>query len=209
MKQILILGAGGHGSVCAEICKLLDLPVLGFLDDNSELSGKSVLGYPVLGGMDQISKYPASETMLVNGIGSTGAATLRDSVYTKFRSQGYQFQTLVHPSAVVSASAVLDEGAQIHMGACVQTRAHIGVNAIVNTGAVVDHDCVIGKSAHVAPGAVLSGGSEVGELALIGTGARLIQKMKVGARAVVGAGAAVVKDVADGKTAVGVPARIL
>lgn len=209
MKQILILGAGGHGSVCAEICKALDLPVLGFIDDNAALSGKAILGYPVLGNLESISKYAPAGHLLVNGIGSIGAATLRDELFMKYRSLGYPFQTLVHPSAIVSPSAVIEEGAQIHLGAHVQTRSKIGMNAIVNTGAIIDHDCVIGQSAHIAPGAVISGGGRVGNLALIGTGARLIQKMRVGECAVVGAGAVVTKDVADGKTAVGVPAKTL
>lgn len=77
---------------------------------------------------------------------------------------------LVHPSAVVSASAKIGEGSIVMAGAVVQANARIGRYCIINSGASVDHDCVIECFAHIAPGAHLCGNVKVGEGALVGVG---------------------------------------
>jgi UDP-perosamine 4-acetyltransferase len=59
----------------------------------------------------------------------------------------------------------------------------------------------------VAPGAVLSGGVEVGEETLLGAGSTVRQGIRIGRQVIVGAGAVVVRPLADGVTAIGVPAR--
>ena len=59
MKHILVVGAGGHGRVVADILlRMRDtnkafVPV-GYLDDNENLRGKLYLGLPVFGSLEDI-----------------------------------------------------------------------------------------------------------------------------------------------------------
>ena len=80
------------------------------------------------------------------------------------------YGTAIHPSAIVSMSAVIGPGTVIMAGAVVQAGARIGKHCIINTCASVDHDCIVGDYAHIAPGAHLCGHVEVGEGALVGAG---------------------------------------
>ena len=91
----------------------------------------------------------------------------------------------------------------------VQPDAVIGDHVIVNTGATIDHDCTIGDYAHLAPGVHLSGSVHVGEGAFLGIGSVVIPGVKIGRWSTLGAGAVAIRDLADGVTAVGVPARVL
>ena len=54
---------------------------------------------------------------------------------------------------------------------------------------------------------MLSGGVTLGPLVHVGAGATVIQGVTIGRDSVVGAGAAVIADLAERRTAVGVPAR--
>ena len=114
-----------------------------------------------------------------------------------------------HPSAVVSAHAVLGAGTLVAPLAVINAGATLGAGVICNTGAIVEHECVIGDFAHIAPGAVLAGNVTVAAGAFVGAGAAVRQGVHIGAGAMVGAGAVVVKDVPPGARVVGNPHRLL
>lgn len=149
---------------------------------------------------EEILTHHPDEVVLVNGIGSLPRNPLRATMFARYRALGYRFASVVSAQAMVSAYAVLEEGAQVMAGAIIQAGTQIGANSIINTGTIVDHDCWIGGNNHIAPGAVLSGGVSTGDAVHIGTGAVLIQNIKIGSHTVVGAGATVSKDLAPNKT---------
>lgn len=204
----LILGAGGHARVVADLLLTQNLQIAGFLDPDASLWGTSWHGIPVLGSDEDLTHYPAHTYYLVNGVGSVGCPELRRTVFERYKEAGYKFPHLVHVRATIANEVKLGEGCQIMAGAVVQTGTVVGQNVIINTGVCVDHDCCIGDHAHISPGATLSGGVQVGVNAHVGTGAKVIQGIRIGCDSLVAAGAVVVCDVPDGATVVGIPAKI-
>ena len=49
-KPLILLGAGGHARVLLDVAKACGRPVLGILDDDTALHGKSIDGVQVVGG---------------------------------------------------------------------------------------------------------------------------------------------------------------
>lgn len=192
MSKILILGAGGHARV---------------LDAALRAAGLATNGFAGPG--DEAALLAAGPTgvLLVNGVGSVGDAARRCAVHEKFREAGFRFLTIIHPSAIIAADAILDEGAQVMAGAILQAGVRLGEGAIVNTGAIVDHDSVVGAHAHVATGARLAGNVTVGAAAHIGAGATVVQGVTIGEKAIAGAGAVVISDVPPKVVVIGIPAR--
>ena len=191
-RSVILLGAGGHARVLLDTLRLKGVEVLGYLA-------------PASSAVDPGVKYlSVAEVELVNGVGDL---TLRQRLYDEFKSRGYRFVQVIHPSAVVSDGASLAEGVQVMAGAVVQTGAALSENVIINTRASVDHDCHIGSHTHVAVGAVLAGDVSIGERVLIGAGSTVIQGIAIGDQSIVAAGAVVIRDVPAGKTVMGVPAR--
>lgn len=205
----LIIGAGGHGRVAADLIVAGGHEVLGFLDSNKALHGQSVDGLKVLGGDDYLANVRPDGIRLANGIGAVASLDPRSHIFTRLSAAGYCFEPLVHPRAIVAASAAIAAGAQIMAGAVVQTGARIGENVIVNTGAIVDHDCRVGRHAHIAPGAVLCGNVQAGEGCYVGAGSTVIQGVRIGAGAFIAAGSVVLADVADAARVAGVPAKAM
>jgi sugar O-acyltransferase (sialic acid O-acetyltransferase NeuD family) len=202
VSGLLIVGAGGHAKVVADILICQGMPVLGFLDDNLKPQDAHCLGLPILGSIDDYQSH--SPTGLVMGIGDNAT---RMAVAERLGNEAQPlWHTAVHPSAIVARSVRIGEGTVIAAGAVVNPDAVIGRYVIINTGATIDHDCNIGDFCHIAPGANLAGGTCVGEGSLIGIGATVTPYHSIGSWTVVGAGAVVVCNIPDNVVAKGVPA---
>jgi sugar O-acyltransferase (sialic acid O-acetyltransferase NeuD family) len=210
MIPVVGFGAGGHAKVVIEIIRLLEeYEIVGLLEADKELWGTKVLGVEVLGDdslMNELKGRGVSHAFI--GVGTVGDAHPRRRLLERVSGFGFEIVPAIHPGAVVSSSATIGAGPTIMAGAVLNANAVIGNNVIVNTGAIVEHDCVIGDHSHIATGARLAGGVHVGSCSHIGLGAMIRQDIHIGAGVIVGAGAVVVRDVPDGKTVMGVPARI-
>ena len=197
---LLILGAGGHGRVLAELAaEVLQTTEIVVLDDDGTKRG-------VRGPLQRCHDLELRQRC-PRALVALGQASLRLQWLEILEQLGYICPALVHPQGWVSASAVLGPGTVVLPQAAVMAGAQLGAGCIVNTSASVDHDCQLAAGVHVCPGAHLAGDVQVGSGSWIGIGANVIQGIRIGAGVTVGAGAAVVHDLADGITAVGVPAR--
>ncbi|MBX3740910.1 MAG: acetyltransferase [Akkermansiaceae bacterium] len=205
MKPVIIIGGGGHAKVVASTLQAAGQPVLGFTDTGGARPEMS--GIPQLGGDEAIAGYDPSSVELVFGIGCIQPGPARAAIFHRFKGMGYDFRTVVHPTAWVAPDVEIGEGTVVFAGAIVQPGTRIGVNTILNSRSSVDHDCRIGSHVHIAPGAVLSGAVVVGDGAHLGVGCTIIQGLTIGGEALVGAGSVVVRDVAAGHRVFGVPAR--
>lgn len=196
-KPIIILGAGGHASVVADVLRKLNKTILGFVAPEKPISAHKEIDY-IGTDLHFLSRFSPQEVLLVNGIGSISVEKNqnRQKVYFRFKEKGYEFITLVHPSACIAQNAVLKEGCQVMAGAIIQPNVIVEENAIINTKASIDHDCKVGNSVHIAPGVTLSGNVFVEENAFVGVGATVIQGITIGSHAMVFAGRTVVKNVA-------------
>jgi sugar O-acyltransferase (sialic acid O-acetyltransferase NeuD family) len=212
---VIILGAGGHALVIWEIVEALgSFSVVGFTDrfaPPGTIRHRGNRQAPVLGDDDALSEAlnADAELRVVTGIGAE-PSPVRRAVVERAESCGeHRILTAVHPSAIVSASAVLGRGTVVMPGAVINPNCRIGNHCVVNTGAVVDHECEIGDNVFIQPGAHLAGRVVVEEDAIVGIGANIRDKVRIGRRAFVGGGAFVARDVPPAAVVVGVPARLL
>lgn len=204
MSRLLIVGCGGHGRVVADTAIECGYTEIAFLDDNTSV--QPPFGAQLLGSVSLLEGFSVEWP---SAIAAMGNGKLRLELFTRLRGLEFRTPSIVHPSAIVSRSAAVQDGVFIAAGAIVNTGARIGEAVIINTGARVDHDCDVGPGSHIAPGATLSGGVTVGARAWLGTGCAIRQGITIGNDVMVGVGAAVVTDLIAAETYVGVPARLL
>lgn len=208
-SRVLILGAGGHGQVVADIVLRAQeagsgWALIGFLDDDAAIHGQLRLGLPVLDSLSALVTI-AHEGILL-GIGSNA---IRTQLFHDLHAHGERFVQAIHPKAILAPDVVVGEGTVIAAGVIVNTGTVIGRNVILNTGCTVDHHNHIGDHVHIGPGVHLGGDVAVGAGALVGIGATVMPQRRIGAASTIGAGALVAADVGEHATVVGVPARRL
>ena len=201
-SRLLMVGASGHGLVCAEIAELMGYSDIRFVDDNPDAG----VGFPyeVFGTVGEALRLPPCCFFL-----SIGNASIRRSLTNGFVAAGFTPITLVHPTAVVSKSAVVGEGSVLMPGSVVNASASLGKGCIVNTCASVDHQCVVGDWCHIAVGAHLAGSVVLGEGSWVGAGATVSNNVSVCEDVMIGAGAVVVKEISAPGTYIGVPAKLM
>nr|WP_320148053.1 acetyltransferase [uncultured Anaeromusa sp.] len=202
MRKLLILGAGGHAKVLLEAAEQMGLwSDFAFLDD---VASGNVHGYPIVGSLKDAAALTARFHEAIVGIGNNQT---RMFWHDFLLENQYNIPSVIHPSSVISPSALLGKGCAVFAQAVVNADAFIGDSVILNTACSVDHDCVIEAAVHIAPGARLAGGVCAAKEAWVGLNSCVNVGLKIGRQAVVGAGAVVIKNVEEKTTVVGVPAH--
>lgn len=199
MEDVIIIGAGGHAKVIADIVLCQGHHVLGFLDDRPEATG--AYGIPVLGKVADYIHYPHARFLI--GIGS---AAVRQKLAKKL--EGVTWHTAIHPTAVISRLGVsIGEGTVVMANAVISPGTRIGTHCIINSAAVVEHDNDIRDYVHISVGAKTAGTVTIGDSTWVGIGATVSNGLTVCGDCMIGAGAVIVKDIDAPGTYVGIPAR--
>jgi len=200
MNKIVIIGAGGHGKVVADIALKNQYTQIYFVDDRA--SGKC-LDFPIVGTLDEIHKLNDGETDFVIAVG--------DNKVRKLIAERYELPwvRLSHPSAVIASDVKIDDGTVIMAGAIINSSAVIGKHCIINSGSIIEHDNMIGDYVHISPNATLGGTVQIGNGTHIGLNAGVRNNIKICEDCTIGVGAVVINNLNEKGVYVGVPARLL
>ncbi|MDY0117896.1 MAG: acetyltransferase [Sulfurimonadaceae bacterium] len=192
MSKIYIYGASGHGHVIAEIAMTCHYKEIVFIDDGD-------------------NPYPHSNTLsndapIVLAIGNNKT---RAKIYHTLIASGFEVISLIHPSAIISASATIENGTVVMAGCVINADAKIGKGVILNTSCVIEHQTIIEDFVHISPKVALAGDVFVGELSHVGIGSVAIQGIRIGAESIIGAGSVIVRNIPAKSTAYGNPCRVI
>jgi len=206
--RLVILGCGGHGKVVADAAAAT-WDVLGFADENPDRMGTTITGdlSVVVVGVDALAGYCREHDAAV--VIAVGHNLARKHLFERLSATGLTLATVIHPSAVISATATIGAGTVVFAGTVVNPDTTIGDNVIVNTGATIDHDSKVADHAHLSPGVATGGTVTIGQGTHLGVGVSVRNNTDIGAWSVVGVGAAVVQNLPDNVVAYGVPARVV
>ena len=199
-KSVVIIGAGGHGKVIADIVLSSGDFVTGFLDDGC--TEKSIYGFPVLGRISDYIKYKDNSMFVV----AIGNATTRERIVSELSDVNWY--TAIHPTAVISKLETnIGCGTVIMANAVINPGTSIGKHCIINTGSILEHDNVIEDYVHISVGAKIAGTVNIGQITWIGIGAVVKNNISICSDCIIGAGGVVVVDIKEHGTYVGVPAK--
>lgn len=201
-KDLIIIGASGHGKVVAEIAELTgQYNNIYFMDDFSEK--KTFHGYKNLGTAKRIDQYKDKADFFV----AIGDNAIRRDKLDALIKEAYSIPTIIHPNAVISNTASIGKGTVVMAGAIINASVKVEIGTIINTKASIDHDCKLEDYVHISPGVTIAGNVSIGEGCWIGAGSVIINNISVKKMTIIGAGATVVDQINHSGTYIGVPAK--
>lgn len=209
MKDLIVIGSGGHARAVIDTAKLNSLlNITGVLDINFEENvNENILGVPVLGGMQYLKKINPGRTFVFLAIGDNKTRKFISSVIHEY---GFRSINVVHPKAYISEFSTLGNGNLVGAFANIGPNSRIANYCIVNTLANIEHDVSIADFSQLGPGSVVCGRSSIDENVFIGAGSKIIDNISISAGVTVGAGAVVTMNILEPNTKyAGVPARKL
>src|SRR6056297_1642619 len=202
MKNIIIVGSGGHGAELDDYIRYGNesgkgevLEVLGYLDDNPENYHRYQFSAPLLGSIEEHDVR--SDCSYIIGIANL---KYRRKIVDSFLEKGAEFINYIHPESFVSESATIGTGAIISYHCNIGPNAKVGDFTLVNARASISHDSQVGKYNFIGPNVCLSGFTKVGDENLFGINSATIPKIEIGSRNKIAAGMTLDKNVEDDST---------
>ena len=212
-KKVIIIGGEGNGGVIAACIEDnrrrfgdLEWEVAGFVNDYET----QVCGYPVLSGTGDVGKLLENpEYHFMWGIHMIGRNILTEKTFRKVGIPRERFATIVHKTAFVADSAVLEPGAFVMSNCYVGAQARIGQCSLMMANSLIGHNTTVGPLCHFSVGSITSSYITIGLCSDVTLGAKVIEKVKIGNFAVAGAGSLVTHEIPDYEIHVGTPARFM
>ena len=214
-QDIIILGAGGNSIAIADAIFAINAlspktpryRLMGFLDDLPQNRNGFLMGHPILGTIDTAKQW--GDCKLINGIASLTSYHKRSDIIARSKICPSDFETIVHPRAVIAADAVVGHGCAIMANSVLCSQSVLGNHVLMLQNSTVNHHAQLSNFVTLSAGVTILGYVQIEEGAFIGGGAAIAPYIRIGSMALVGMGSAVIRDVAAGTVVAGNPARRL
>ena len=171
MKNIILLGGGGHCKSCIDVIEQENKYKIAGILDNEMLVGESVLDYDVIGTDNDISEFVTKGYEFLITVGQIETPSVRKSIFSLLRENSAMMATVISPRAYVSKYAEIGKGTIVMHDVMINVSASIGGNCIINSKALIEHDVTIEDFCHVSTAAVINGGVKVREGSFYGSNA--------------------------------------
>ena len=206
MSELLLISASGLArEVLATVRSSGRYDVVGFLDDDEEMSGIEVDGAPVLGTIDDAVRYTHAFLLVCVDSGRP-----RQAVVERLSAMGIgtnRYATVIDTTVRMPEGCRIGRGSILLQNVTLTASVTLGAHVVAMPGVTFTHDDVVDDYATFAAGTSLGGGVRIGRAAHLGMNSSVRERTSIGSYATIGMGAAVLGDVPDGETWVGVPAH--
>ncbi len=195
MKNIVLIGAGGHCKSCIDVIELEKrFKVVGLIDNKKNRILKK---YKLLGNEKNFKKILKKNKFALITLGQIQDLYKREKLFNLAKKNGFKFPSIISPLAYVSNQAKIGEGTIVMHGAIVNAGARVGKNCIINSKSLIEHDAVIGNNSHVSTRATLNGEVKLGYNSFVGSHTVIKQSVKIGNNTFINAGLFIDKNIKD------------
>lgn len=213
MDKVIIIGGKGSAVVIAE--QLYDMQVktgkvefLGFAFDD-ETMGDSINGFPLLcKTYDVYEKYKDDKDVkFIFQLYMNGLLAESIELLNSFNIPKERFYTFIHPSAMVSKSAIIGKGSSIMANTVINPNVIIGDHCTIHSNSLIGHDTKMGDYNFIAAHNAVGSSSEIGNCNFFGLNSSFNNYLKIGDFNFVGMGSNVIKDLKTHQKVYGNPAK--
>nr|WP_320012032.1 NeuD/PglB/VioB family sugar acetyltransferase [uncultured Desulfobulbus sp.] len=196
-SSLILIGGGGHAHACIDVIEQHGLYRIAGLVGMPQEVHTQILGYSVIASDEGLKGLAQTYPFALIAVGHIRSAERRKGLYHRATEFGFQFPSIIAPTAHVSSHACIGNGTIIMHGAIVNAGARVGNNCIINTRALVDHDVTVENHCHISTGAILNGDVTIGSESFVGSGSIVKEGVSIGKGCLVGMGLSVRHSLAD------------
>ena len=206
----MVLGIYGSGGLGREVLDLAQgindfagaWDKIVFIDDfkkQSVISGSDVFTFD-----DFQAAFPTDAAKIVIAVGEP---KVRQILREKTVQNGYELQTIIHPTAFVGSKTQIGNGVIVQFGCFVSCNVKIDDNVLLQANSNIGHDCVIGNDTVISSFVTLAGNCKIEERVYIGMSVPVREGISIGADSIVGMGSVILRNIPANVIAMGNPAR--
>lgn len=207
VSRIILVGAGGFGREVLQWARDAwpghASRFAGFLSAERDRLERHDCSLDIIAAPDRYEPQDGDALLLAIGI-----PIVRRQVAESLRARGANFLTLIHPTAIVSATATIGEGSIVCPYAIVSDSARMGAFVLMNYHSSLGHDASAGDYAVLSPYATLGGNAHVAEDVFMGLHASVGPGKRIGARSKVSANSCALSDAPPESIIYGAPGRV-
>ena len=195
MRNIVLLGAGGHCKSCIEIIENVEKYQIKGILDNNKKRDEDFMGYKILGPDEELKNIISENDLGLVCVGQIKTPKVRIKLFNLLKNESIEIATVISKSAIISKNSIIKKGTIVMHNTLINSAVDIGFNCIINTGSIIEHDAKIGDHCHISTGAIVNGNVHIGSGSFIGSGSILKQGIKIGEKVIVSAGEKVMTDI--------------
>ena len=170
MKDIILIGGGGHCKSVIDVIEQEDQFKIAGIVDKPEFLGSDILGYSVIGNDSDLGILVKKYQYALVTVGQIKSPLLRIKLFNLAKELGFILPSVASPRSYVSKHAIVGNGSIIMHDVLVNANAQIGENCIINSKALIEHDCLISSHCHISTNTTINGGVVVKSGCFIGSG---------------------------------------
>ena len=207
MKDIIIYSAGGFGREVHVLIKQINkidkkYNVLGFVDDNPNISSQSINGIPVLGDHNYLLAYSQPVVVAVALTNRTKNELVEKLMINSFLS----FDNLIHPDIYWDDTNSIGIGNILCHAMNLTCNIAIGNFNIFNGKVGIGHDVKIGNFNLFGPNSFIAGTVNIGNFNIFAMNSSVIQQRSIGDGNTINLNSVIIKNVGHNGVYFGVPA---
>jgi sugar O-acyltransferase (sialic acid O-acetyltransferase NeuD family) len=209
LKQIIIFGAGRGSRDVLQLIRQINArrttwDILGFIDPDDRLQGKTIDGYPVI---DKKKIFQAKE--IIYGVTGIQLPYLRKQIVElEIEGQGFQLASLIHPGVDVPDDMTIGKGCVIYPGVIIASNVRLGKSVLVNYQSLLGIDLVVGDYSFIGPHVNITASCSIGRESVIGASAVFVPGVSVGDRSVIGLGTKLLAHVGNDQSVMDLPQKL-
>ena len=194
IKNLAIIGAGGHGKVIGDIALLSYCKKISFFDDKVNKNNTKSFPFNVVGSLNDLKGCLKDYDAFFVAIGDNNS---RFNNIQWLKKEKLNIITPIHPASTISKFSSIGRGTCVMANAVINAGSLIKDGVIINTSASIDHDCLIEDYTHISPNCSLSGNVKLGKFSHLGTGTTVHPGVKIGDNVKTAIGTKIFKDTLD------------
>ena len=189
IQRIVVLGGGdGAVQVLDAIAHTPAQRAVAILDDNQALWGKSIMGVPIVGGMEKVTAWWDDRRFDALIISISSNLAVRAALFEKWSAHGVPFANVIAPGVSIHANVSMGSGNLImshsRLGACTQLGDNNFLSAYVN----LEHHNRLGSHCTFGPMVSTSGRVQIGDRVLFGAGIFIEPHLSIGSESIISSG---------------------